>query len=117
MRISDWSSDVCSSDLVKTHEVPPHGKIARLFGYEGYGFIETPDGREIYFHQNSLVDDDFEKLEEGQEVRSVAAEGERDKGPQPSPAQLIGKHHLTSCPPPRHRHPPPRPPPPHETRT
>src|SRR3546814_408588 len=84
------------SGRVKTHEVPPHGKIARLFGYEGYGFIETPDGREIYFHKNSLVDADFEKLEEGQEVRYVAAEGESDKGPQASTVKLIGKHHLTS---------------------
>ncbi len=81
---------------VKTHEVPPHGKIARLFAYEGYGFIETPDGREIYFHQNSLVDADFDKLEEGQEVRFVTAEKESDKGPQASTVKLIGKHHLTS---------------------
>lgn len=80
---------------VKTHEVPPHGKVARLFPYEGYGFIETPDGREIYFHQNSLVEGDFDKLEEGQEVRYVVAEKESDKGPQASTVKLIGKHHLT----------------------
>ena len=79
---------------VKTHEVPPHGKVARIFAHEGYGFIETPDGREIYFHQNSLVDADFAKLQEGQEVRYVAAEKESDKGPQASTVKLIGKHHL-----------------------
>lgn len=79
---------------VKTHEVPPHGKVARLFPYEGYGFIETPDGREIYFHQNSLVDADFDKLQEGQEVRYVAVEKESEKGPQASTVKLIGKHHL-----------------------
>ena len=82
------------SGRVKTHEVPPHGRIARLFPYEGYGFIQTLDGREIYFHQNSLVDADFDKLEEGQEVRYVAAEKESDKGPQASTVKLIGKHHL-----------------------
>jgi ribosomal subunit interface protein len=82
------------SGKVKTHEVPPHGRVARLFPYEGYGFIETPDGREIYFHQNSLVDGDFDKLEEGQEVRYVVAEKESDKGPQASTVKLIGKHHL-----------------------
>ncbi|GAB4355875.1 MAG: HPF/RaiA family ribosome-associated protein [Kiloniellaceae bacterium] len=81
---------------VKTHETPPHGKVARLFPYEGYGFIQTPDGREIYFHRNSLVDADFDKLAEGQEVRYVAAEGESDKGPQASTVKVIGKHHLTS---------------------
>lgn len=80
---------------VKTHEVPPHGKVVRLNGFEGYGFIETPDGREIYFHRNSLVDADFDKLEEGQEVRFVAAEGESEKGPQATTVKLVGKHHLT----------------------
>jgi ribosomal subunit interface protein len=79
---------------VKTHEVPPHGTIARLFGYESYGFIETSDGREIYFHRNSLVDADFDKLEAGQKVRFVVAEGESDKGPQASTVKLIGKHNL-----------------------
>jgi len=84
------------SGRVKSHEVPPHGKVASLFPYEGYGFIQTSDGREIYFHRNSLVDADFDKLSEGQEVRYVAAEGESDKGPQASTVKLIGKHHLTS---------------------
>jgi ribosomal subunit interface protein len=79
---------------VKAHEVPPHGKVARLFSDEGYGFIMTPDGSEIYFHQNSLVDADFGKLEEGQEVRYVADDKESDKGPQASTVKVIGKHHL-----------------------
>jgi ribosomal subunit interface protein len=80
---------------VKTHEVPPHGKIVRLNGFEDYGFIETSDGREIYFHRNSVVDADFDKLEEGQEVRFVEVVGESEKGPQASTVKLIGKHHLT----------------------
>lgn len=83
------------SGHVKNHEVPPHGKIVRLNGFEDYGFIQTPDGGEIYFHRNSLVDADFDKLVEGQEVRYVVAEGESAKGPQASTVKLIGKHHLT----------------------
>ncbi len=79
---------------VKTHEVPPHGKIARLFPYEGYGFIETSDGQEVYFHRNSLVDASFDALEAGQAVRLVLAEMESDKGPQASTVKLVGKHHL-----------------------
>src|SRR3546814_9264042 len=27
MRISDWSSDVCSSDLVRRHQSPHHGRL------------------------------------------------------------------------------------------
>ena len=79
---------------VKTHEVPPHGKVSRLFPYEGYGFIEMSDGREIYFHKNSVVDGGFAQLEIGHEVRVVLAYGESAEGPQASTVSPIGKHHL-----------------------
>jgi ribosomal subunit interface protein len=78
---------------VKAHEVPLHGTVTKLFPYEGYGFIEASEGGEIYFHRNSLVDADFDKLEEGQQVRYVVAERESDKGHQASTVKLIGKHH------------------------
>ena len=79
---------------VKSHEVPPHGKVVRLFSYEGYGFVEMSDGREIYFHQNSVVNGGFDQLEVGQEVRVTVAEGESAAGPQASTVTPIGKHHL-----------------------
>lgn len=75
---------------VKTHLPPARGRIARLNGYEGYGFIETPDGREIYFHKNSVLDGPFDRLSEGQEVRFHEEMGE--KGPQASTVQAVGKH-------------------------
>jgi cold shock CspA family protein len=77
---------------VKTHEVPPHGRVSALFPEEGYGTIQTPDGREIYFHQNSVLNGGFDKLAAGSEVRFVEVSG--DKGPQASTVQLIGKHHI-----------------------
>lgn len=77
---------------VKQHETPPHGKIARMFYEEGYGFIETANGSEIYFHMNSVVDANFDKLSVGQEVRFAEETG--IKGPQASTVHLIGKHHL-----------------------
>lgn len=67
---------------VKTHVPQPHGRVARLFPGEGYGFIESDDGREIYFHRNSLVNGDFEDLEVGTVVRFAEERGE--KGPQAS---------------------------------
>jgi cold shock CspA family protein len=42
-------------------------------------FIETADGREVYFHCNSVLDDAFEHLTVGSEVRFVEEMGE--KGP------------------------------------
>lgn len=77
---------------VKHHEAPPHGRIAKLFPEEGYGNIETLDGRLVYFHQNSVVDTDFSKLETGSEVRFVEEMGE--KGPQASTVYVIGRHHI-----------------------
>lgn len=77
---------------VKTHEAPDHGRVAELSASRDFGRIETPDGREVYFHRNSLLDSDFKKLKEGDEVRFVEEQG--DKGPQASTVKKIGKHHI-----------------------
>src|ERR1035437_7273120 len=37
---------------VKTHEPALQARISKLFPEEGYGFLETLGGREIYFHKN-----------------------------------------------------------------
>lgn len=79
---------------VKAHGFPLHGKVVRLFPYEGYGFIETSDQNEIYFHKNSVTDAGFDKLEVGAEVRVVLAEGESAHGTQASTVTAIGKHHI-----------------------
>jgi ribosomal subunit interface protein len=65
---------------VKIHEAPPKGRVVKLFPEEDYGFIETSDGREVYFHRNSVIDPDFDKLKEGTKVVFVEEQG--DKGPQ-----------------------------------
>jgi cold shock CspA family protein len=77
---------------VKPHPAPPHGVIASLDRERGCGRLRTADGREIYFHRNSLVNADFERLEPNMEVRFSEEAGE--KGPQASSVQLVGKHHL-----------------------
>jgi cold shock CspA family protein len=76
----------------KAHEVPPHGRIVELNPAGNYGRIETPDGRLVYFHRNTLIDADFEKLEIGAEVRYDEEMGER--GPQATTVHVAGKHHL-----------------------
>ena len=77
---------------VKFHEAPPHGRVARVFPEQGYGFIESADGQEIYFHRNALVDGDFDQLRPGAEVRFAASQGE--KGAQASTVHLVGKSHV-----------------------
>lgn len=77
---------------VKMHETAPHGKVKALFPYEDYGVIETPDGREIYFHRNSVVNKDYDTLNEGDSVRFSEEMG--DNGPQASTVHVEGKHHV-----------------------
>ena len=69
---------------------PPHAVVLRKFPEDGYGFLRAADGREIYFHQNSVVNDRFDELEVGEEVRFEASMG-RD-GPQASTVAQIGRH-------------------------
>jgi cold shock CspA family protein/ribosome-associated translation inhibitor RaiA len=77
---------------VKVHEVPPHGIIRSLVPERDHGFIASADGREIYFHRNSVEDAKFDSLAVGQEVRFSEAPG--DKGPQATFVRPVGKHHL-----------------------
>lgn len=79
---------------VKTHAAPVHGKVVRLF--EEYGFLETSDGLEVYFHRNSVPEGRYDELEVGSEVRVIVAEKEGDEGPQASTVTPVGKHHITS---------------------
>ncbi len=67
---------------IKTHSIPPHARIKQLYEDQGFGFLETDDGREIYFHSNSVVDSDFDDLQEGMVVRFAEAQGLN--GPQAS---------------------------------
>lgn len=77
---------------VKAHEAPPQARVSKLFPEEGYGFLETPDGSEIYFHRNSVLGAGFERLEIGTEVRFVEEQGEQ--GPQASTVTIVGKHRV-----------------------
>lgn len=77
---------------VKTHEVPHHGRILQLFADEGYGKIEDSNGREIYFHRNSVLNAPFDQLAAGMEVRFDEEQG--DIGPQATSVRIIGKHHV-----------------------
>ncbi len=63
---------------VKVHVEKPLGHVSKIFHEEGYGFIATPEGREVYFHRNSVLNVKFEDLEVGTTVSYV--EGVGDKG-------------------------------------
>lgn len=74
---------------IKSHPGQQRGRISSLVPARDHGYIEAFDGREIYFHKNSVVRGDFEHFEIGNEV---AFEEERgDKGPQASTVRMISK--------------------------
>jgi ribosomal subunit interface protein len=72
---------------VKQHEEVPLARISSLFPEQGYGFITTEDNQEIYFHENSVLNQKFDRLTLGMEVRCVEEQGE--KGPQASTVTVI----------------------------
>jgi len=74
---------------VKAHEETPQARVSRLL--PDYGFMETPDGREIYFHRNSVLNGGFEKLRVGMHVRFVEEVGEQ--GPQASTVTIADRKH------------------------
>ncbi len=74
-------------EQTKPREGPPHGRVMRLL--PDYGFLQTADGREVFFHRNSVLNDGFDRLEVGTEVRFKEEEGE--KGPQASTVDPVGK--------------------------
>lgn len=76
---------------VKLHEEPPTGRVTQVFPVDGYGYLESADGREIYFHRNALLNGDFAKLKAGAQVRFHEREGA--KGPQASTVHLIRASH------------------------
>ncbi len=76
---------------VKRHAPPDHGAISRLLPEEGYGFIRTADGSEIYFQRHGVLEGGFEALKEGMKVRFVLEEAE--KGPNAKSVRPVGRHH------------------------
>jgi cold shock CspA family protein/ribosome-associated translation inhibitor RaiA len=76
---------------VKALATAPHARVSKLFPDEDYGFLSTPDGREIYFHRHSVLHEGFDHLQIGTEVTFAEEEGK--KGAQASTVRPVGRHH------------------------
>ncbi len=77
-------------DKVKRHPEQETGGIVReVFPEDSYGFIRSLDGRDIYFHRNSVLNSDFDRLTEGTGVRYVEEAGE--EGPQATTVAIVDK--------------------------
>lgn len=76
---------------VKAHEPALRARVSRIFPSRGYGFLETPSGRAVYFHRSSVLRDAFDRLEVGTLVRFAEEQGEH--WPQASTVQIVGRRH------------------------
>jgi cold shock CspA family protein/ribosome-associated translation inhibitor RaiA len=66
---------------VKHHEPARQmGRVRAIFAEQRYGFITAEDGREIYFHENSVLNGGFGRLAVGSRVRFIEEAG--NEGPQ-----------------------------------
>jgi len=77
---------------VKHHDAAPIGTVVRLDPSGEFGFLETNDGQEVYFHRNSVVGDGYSRLRVGSRVTFAEEIGE--KGAQASTVKPLGKHRL-----------------------
>lgn len=77
---------------VKHHAQRPHGHISEISADKRCGRIESVDGRSLYFHRNSLIGEDLDKLQAGTPVYYIEDMG--DEGPQASSVYPVGKHHI-----------------------
>lgn len=71
----------------KQHDPEMEAKIIKLFPEKDYGVLETPDGREVYFHRESVLDKHFDRLRIGSAVHFAEETG--DKGPQATTVKLM----------------------------
>jgi ribosome-associated translation inhibitor RaiA/cold shock CspA family protein len=70
-------------------KTPVTALVSELNPVEGSGRLRTPDGRDIYFQRNAVLNDDYDRLEIGTGVRHV--EKMDEKGPVASTVQIVDK--------------------------
>ena len=90
-QLKSWV-DVRRGNVRREHAYRPVGRVVRLFPYEGYGFLLTEDGRELYFDQGAVLHGNFNRLSLGEEVHYAESAGV--EGPRASTVEL--RHTRTS---------------------
>jgi cold shock CspA family protein len=72
---------------VKTKEGLQEGTVKEILQRKGFGFLETEEGREVYFQESAVLQGHFPQLRTGMRVKFVEEMGE--KGPQASTVRMI----------------------------
>lgn len=71
----------------KIHRGQPAGRVLRIDHDGQFGFLQSEDGREIYFHAHSVIGGKFDRLKPGSGVTFHEEIGE--KGPQASTVRAL----------------------------
>ena len=50
------------------------GIIRRLLEHRGFGFIQSEDGRNVFFHRSEVLQVSFQALQEGQAIEFAVEE-------------------------------------------
>jgi ribosomal subunit interface protein len=81
MRLAKYKDKLTDRTAGATHEALQAftGQIAELTPEKDFGFLMTKEGGLLYFHRNSLLAGDFDKLRRGDDVTYVEHMG--DTGP------------------------------------
>ena len=65
------------------------GTIKKLVQEKGFGFIQTEDGQDVFFHHSTVADAAFDNLTEGQSVEYTVEEGQASRGKGPRAASVV----------------------------
>jgi cold shock CspA family protein len=76
-------------DVKRNREPQVNAIVEAVYPEQGYGFLKTLEGRDVYFHSNSVLNRDFERLTKGTGVYYNEEMGE--KGPQASSLRIVDK--------------------------
>jgi cold shock protein len=69
------------------------GTIRRLLEHRGFGFIQSEDGRNVFFHRSEVLRVPFRELQEGQAVEFAIED--TPQGPKARRVRVIETHTIS----------------------
>lgn len=86
-QLKDYAEKLRENRRQESRVEPPRAVVAKIFEDEGYGFLESADGREVYFHKNALLNNDLGDISVGAHVEFAEEQG--DDGPKATTVRVV----------------------------